>query len=319
MPARRLESPFDTYLREIQAWPLLTAEEERALARRIQAVSPTAPRTRVARRARDVNPLEELQEQMRLEQEAQEARYELTVRNLRLVVAEAKRWRHRGLSLPDVVEEGNVGLYHAVELFDPARNVRFSTYATWWIRQAIRRALVSTVRTVRIPRHMSQELARWRVWARRFEQREGRAPLPDEIARAMPGSATRRRVLARIWADAAVTGHTVSLDALFEEDPRLPDTRFPAPGQPGLEAAELDGLRRAIVALDPREAEVVRVRYGLGGAGAPRTLREAGAALGLSRERVRQLEHRALAKLRAALRDAGDDGPAPRRSSTILP
>jgi RNA polymerase sigma factor (sigma-70 family) len=303
MPSRRAESPFDTYLREIQAWPLLSAEEERALARRVQAVSPAVARPRRGSRAR--NPLEELEEQMRLEQEAQEARYELTVRNLRLVVAEAKRWRHRGLSLPDLVEEGNLGLYHAVELFDPGRNIRFSTYATWWIRQAIRRALVSTVRTVRIPRHMSQEISRWRRWARRFEQVEGRAPLPEEIARAMPGSPTRRRVLARIWADAAVNGQTVSLDALFEEDPRLPDTRFPSPGDAGMDAAELEGLRRAISVLEPREAEVVRVRYGLAGAGEPKTLREAGAVLGLSRERVRQVELKALGKLRAALKGAG--------------
>ncbi|HVG94913.1 MAG TPA: sigma-70 family RNA polymerase sigma factor [Planctomycetota bacterium] len=302
MPARRTESPFDTYLREIQAWPLLSAEEERALARRIQAAVPAAAKPRARRSARNVNPLEELQEQMRLEHEAQEARYELTVRNLRLVVAEAKRWRHRGLPLPDVVEEGNVGLYHAVELFDPTRNVRFSTYATWWIRQAIRRALVNSVRTVRIPRHMSLELSRWRAFARTFEQREGRSPTPDEIARAMPGTPTRRRVLARIWADAAVSGRTVSLDALFDEDPRLPDTRFPSPGDTGVEASELEGLARAIAALEPREAEVVRARFGLGGAGAARTLREAGLALGLSRERVRQLEHRALAKLRASLR-----------------
>jgi RNA polymerase sigma factor (sigma-70 family) len=198
---RRSESPFDTYLREIQAYPLLTGPEERDLARRIQAAAPTTPAWGKRRRAAEASPLAALQ-QMIDEQHAQEARFELTVRNLRLVVSEAKRWAGRGLSLPDLVEEGNVGLFHAVELFDPERAIRFSTYATWWIRQAIRRALVNSVRTVRIPRHMSQELARWREFARKFEQKEGRAPDPEEVARAMPGSAAKRKILKRTaaWA-----------------------------------------------------------------------------------------------------------------------
>ena len=141
MPGRRVESPFDTYLREIQRFSLLTAAEEKALARKVQGDGDF------------------------------DAREQLIRHNLRLVVSVAKRWAGRGLTLPDLVEEGNVGLVHAVELFDPARDIRFSTYATWWIQQAIRRALVNTVKTVRVPRHMSQELTRWRTWARAFAQR----------------------------------------------------------------------------------------------------------------------------------------------------
>src|SRR5438034_6961540 len=125
MPGRRAESPFDTYLREIQRYPLLTVAEEKALARDVQAHD-------------------------------YDARERLIRNNLRLVVSVAKRWAGRGLTLPDLVEEGNVGLVHAVELFDPLRDIRFSTYATWWIQQAIRRALVNTVKTVRVPRHMAQ-------------------------------------------------------------------------------------------------------------------------------------------------------------------
>ncbi|MCC7137841.1 MAG: sigma-70 family RNA polymerase sigma factor [Planctomycetes bacterium] len=299
---RRAESPFDTYLREIRAYPLLTADEEKDLARRIQVASPTSAGFGRRRKAAEASPLAALQAMVD-EQRAQEARFELTVRNLRLVVAEAKRWTSRGLSLPDLVEEGNVGLYHAVELFDPARNIRFSTYATWWIRQAIRRALVHSVRTVRIPRHMSQELARWREWARRFEQREGRAPDAEEVARAMPGSAARRRILQRVYASVGLSGATVSLDALFDEDQRVADPRATDPVAADLDASDVERVRDALGRLEPREAEVLRLRFGLGVGteGKSLTLREIGRHLGLSRERVRQLERSALERLRGSL------------------
>ncbi|MFO0934105.1 MAG: sigma-70 family RNA polymerase sigma factor [Planctomycetota bacterium] len=302
---RRSESPFDTYLREIQAYPLLTGPEERDLARRIQAAAPTTPAWGKRRRAAEASPLAALQ-QMIDEQHAQEARFELTVRNLRLVVSEAKRWAGRGLSLPDLVEEGNVGLFHAVELFDPERAIRFSTYATWWIRQAIRRALVNSVRTVRIPRHMSQELARWREFARKFEQREGRAPDPDEVARAMPGSAAKRKILKRVYGSVGLSGATVSLDALFDEDHKIADPRAVAPEDAQLDLGDRERLRAALSTLDPREADVLRMRFGLTGETSSLTLREIGRRLSLSRERVRQLERHALERLRRALDpDAG--------------
>jgi RNA polymerase primary sigma factor len=305
--ARRSESPFDTYLREIQAYPLLTAAEEKTLARSIQAASPAHGSWGKRRKDAEASPLAALQHMVD-EQHAQEARFELTVRNLRLVVSEAKRWTNRGLGLPDLVEEGNVGLYHAVELFDPTRDIRFSTYATWWIRQAIRRALVNSVRTVRIPRHMSQELSRWREWARRFEQREGRAPDPDEVARAMPGSPAKRKILRRVFASVGLSGSTVSLDALFEDDLRVADPRAVDPISVEFGSSEIERLKEHLGTLDAREAEVLRLRFGMGEGGKTLTLREIGRRLSISRERVRQLERAALARLRTAL-----DPEAPRR------
>jgi RNA polymerase primary sigma factor len=297
---RRAESPFDTYLREIRAYPLLSADEEKALARKIQVASPTHATWGRRTKAAEASPLVALQHMIE-EQEAQEARFELTVRNLRLVVSEAKRWASRGLTLPDIVEEGNVGLYHAVELFDPAREIRFSTYATWWIRQAIRRALVNSVRTVRIPRHMSQELARWREWARKFEQREGRAPDADEVAKAMPGSPAKRKILKRVYASVGLTGSTVSLDALFEEDQRIADPRAAAPDDAEFGPSEVERMKAALGMLETREADVLRMRFGLANAEKPLTLREIGRRLSLSRERVRQLERAALDRLRRSL------------------
>src|SRR5262245_15972670 len=271
MAVRRAETPFDTYLREIQESPLLTAAEERALARVVRSA----------------------------EHEAHEARERMIRSNLRLVVSTAKRWLGRGLTLPDLVEEGNLGLVHAVELFDPSREIRFSTYATWWIEQAIRRALVNTTKTVRIPRHMAQELSRWRTWARQFSQREGRDPEAEEVADAMNVPPAKRRLLIRLFRGA--TAGSVSLDLLFADAQTVVDPRALRPDLIEYSDADLDRLARHLDRLPVREAEIVRMRYGLNGRERPLTLREIGRTLELSRERVRQLERSAMKKLKIAL------------------
>jgi RNA polymerase primary sigma factor len=277
MSARRAESPFDTYLREIRTWPLLSAAEERALGRTIQSG----------------------------EFESHEAREHLIRHNLRLVVSVAKRWTGRGLVLPDLVEEGNLGLVHAAELFDPTRNIRFSTYATWWIQQAIRRSLVNSVKTVRIPRHMAQELTRWRRFAREFEQKEGRPPDVDEIAKAMKATPKRRRLLSRLYTSGASATSTVSLDALFADAQPPSDPRALRPDLLDFDDSDHERLEHFLSRLEPREAQIVRMRYGLDGAERTFTLREIGKALSLSRERVRQLERIAVARLKTWL---GGDG-----------
>jgi RNA polymerase primary sigma factor len=274
MPARRAETPFDTYLQEIQRYPLLTAKEEKALAHRVQEGD--LPDRFAAREA-------------------------LVRSNLRLVVSVAKRWRGRGLLLPDLVEEGNVGLLHAAELFDPARETRFSTYATWWIQQAIRRSLVNTVKTVRVPRHLAQELARWRTWGRAFAQREGREATAGEAAKAMKATGKRGRLLSRLYASAAAGGASVSLDVLFEDAQAVDDPRAERPDLLEFTGAERDRLVALVDRLPPRESEIVKMRYGLGDREAPLTLRQIGAALSLSRERVRQLERAAVRRLKEAL------------------
>jgi RNA polymerase primary sigma factor len=271
MAVRRAENPFDTYLREIQGSPLLSAAEEKALARTVQSG----------------------------EHEAHEARERMIRSNLRLVVSTAKRWLGRGLTLPDLVEEGNLGLVHAVELFDPAREIRFSTYATWWIEQAIRRALVNTTKTVRVPRHMAQELTRWRTWARRFTQREGRDPDAEEVADALKVPPAKRRLLVRLFREG--TAGTVSLDVLFADAQTVVDARAMRPDLVEFSDSDLDRLARHIARLPAREAEIIRLRYGLDGRDRPLTLREIGRTLALSRERVRQLERSAVKKLRSAL------------------
>lgn len=293
MTARRAESPFDSYLREIQRYALLDAKRERELGRAIQK-----HRAHLAKRAKGPRWLLEHEE---LERAAQEARAELTCHNLRLVVSVAKRHLGRGLTLPDLVEEGNVGLFHAAELFDPAHGVKFSTYATWWIEQAIRRSIVNTVKTVRIPRHMVQELTRWRAWARAFAQREGREPDPGEVAAAMTAPPAKKKLLRRLFETSPAGTATVSLDLLFEDQQTVADPRAQRPDQVEFSEAERDRLASYLDRLPARESQIVRLRYGIGENERPRTLREIGRELSLSRERVRQLERVAVAKLRAAL------------------
>lgn len=268
-------SPFDTYLQEIQRHPLLTADEEKALARRVQN--------------QDADHVD-----------AMTARETLILANLRLVVSVAKRYAGRGLTLPDLVEEGNVGLVHAVEKFDPDMDTRFSTYATWWIKQAIRRAIVNKVKTIRIPTYLAEELARWRRFARQFEQEHGRGPEDHELLGALQPQAGRRRLLVRLFRTTAPGDASVSLDTLFEAVDAVIDPRAQRPDLIDFASWERSGLAERVARLPEREAQVVRLRYGLGEVEQPLTLREIAERMGLSRERVRQLEHQAVKRLREA-------------------
>jgi RNA polymerase sigma factor (sigma-70 family) len=266
-------SSFDTYLQEIQRHALLTVEEERALARRVQAQDEDHVDAMIAREA-------------------------MILANLRLVVSVAKRYGGRGLPLPDLVEEGNIGLVHAVEKFDPEMETRFSTYATWWIKQAIRRALVNKVPTVRIPSYLAEELGRWRRFARTFEQEHARPPRPDELVAAMKPKPGRRKLLLRLLGDAQSGNASVSLDVLFETVEAVVDPSAPRPDLLDFTSGEAAGLLDRLDRLPAREAQILRMRYGLGETERAMTLREIGQEIGLSRERVRQLEHGAIARLR---------------------
>ena len=276
------DTTFDTYLKEIQRYDLLTKEEEQALAHRVQN--------------QDVDHID-----------AAIARDELIRSNLRLVVSVAKRYQGRGLSLADLVEDGNIGLVHAVEKFDPTMDTRFSTYAVWWIKQAVRRSLMNSVKTVRIPPYMSEELTRWRRFARSFEQEHGRPPDDHELIEALSPPPGRRKLMLRLFRTSAPGTATVSLDMLFEAVDAVVDPRAERPDLLDFGQWERAGLMTRIAALPEREATIIRLRYGLGGAGKPLTLRQIGAEIGLSRERVRQLEHRAIKRLRTAME--GNGGP----------
>jgi RNA polymerase primary sigma factor len=262
------------YLKEISRIPLLSRDEEQELARRVKAGD-------------------------------QDAKARLTEANLRLVVQIARRYLNRGLPLPDLIEEGNLGLLHAVEKFEPDRGTRFSTYGTWWIRQAIVRALANQARTIRLPVHVELLLGRYAKQEQRLTQALGRPPSAAEIAAALGTTVEQVRELEEI------RQHPVSLDVpVSGENVRLGDVVPDAAPDPSAALGSLLRERADLVSvlddLAANERTVLRRRFGLEG-DPPETLQAVGRRLSLSRERVRQIEVSGLRKLRALLALRGID------------
>ncbi len=224
------------------------------------------------------------------------ARERLVKANLRLVVSIAKNYVNRGLSFADLIEEGNIGLLKAVERFSPAADCRFSTYATWWIKQAIRRAITNTVKIVRIPAHMVETIAHWKSADAALTAKLGRAPTPEEIARAIRIPSRNVRVLKRIVSATVTSSQPVSLDVLTSLNEVIEDRATPRPDQKFFDEDERRRIRELLDLISEREAQVLRMRYGIED-NTPMTLEEIGARLGLTRERVRQIENEALRKL----------------------
>jgi RNA polymerase primary sigma factor len=271
------------YLQAIGQHPLLSSEEEYTLGTAIQAIREISLDAPEAQRKQIIA-------------NGTAARQRLAECNLRLVVSIAKRYEHRGVPLLDLIQEGNAGLLRAVERFDVTLGNRFSTYATWWIRQAVTRAIADTARLIRLPVHMVEAISRLRQTSHQLSQALGREPTEDELAIALDVPVVKvRRIL-------EATRDVTSLDAPLgpEEEGNLgqviPDVNVVEPG----EQAAIDDQRTMLLAalrqLTPREREVLELRYGVHD-GQPRTLDAVGQLFGVSRERIRQIEAKALRKL----------------------
>lgn len=259
------QGPLETYFREIDRTPLLSAEEERELAHRIQAGDLVA-------------------------------RDQMIRANLRLVVSIARGFGGKGLSLQDLIEEGNLGLLHAVEGFDPSMNTRLSTYASFWIKESIRRALAYSGKMIRIPTYMATLMVKWRRASSKLQSKLGRAPTQEEVARFLGLSKKKLTIVKkaiRVYNSGPLTDQNPNAMSIEES---FMDTQAKPPEAGMSVQDDLRQVMNLLGQLDPRDATVLRMRFGLNDA-EPLTLKDIGERLGLTRERVRQIERDALKKL----------------------
>ncbi|RMG75982.1 MAG: sigma-70 family RNA polymerase sigma factor [Chloroflexi bacterium] len=290
------DDPVGLYFRQMAQEPLLTAEEEIRLAKRIEIGKKA--QERLNRPSTYENYSEKwIYHMQRLVRDGQRAREHLGRANTRLVVSIAKRYMGQGLPFPDLIQEGNVGLMRAVDKYDYKRGNRFSTYATWWIRQAITRALAQKTRTIRIPLHMTERIRQMYRIAQSMEQSMGRRPSPEEIADEMDLPAETIRSMMDASQHAIALERPVGDDGDSEFGDFIEDQESPSPVESATQHLLEETIEEVLSELSPRQSHILRLRFGLGG-GEPHTLEEIANKFGLSRERIRQLEKEALRRLR---------------------
>ena len=269
LPVSAVQNPLETYLRDINATSLLTAEDERRLGTAV-GLGDTAARDHMIRA------------------------------NLRLVVNIARGYGNRGLPLPDLIEEGNLGLLRAVEGFDPTMGTRFSTYASYWIKQSIKRALINSGKTIRIPAYMVELLSKWRRATARLSDALGRTPTSEEVARMLGLARKKLPIIKKAIHVQQNAPQTEQAEGGWSLGELIRDDNARCPADVMLDDDTLKHVLKRIDDLDQRACTIIKLRFGLTGS-EPMTLTEIGAGLGLTRERVRQIESETLATLAAEI------------------
>lgn len=264
-----IDDPVKVYLKEIGRVPLLSPEEETELALKIQAGGP----------------------------EGEKAKQRLSEANLRLVVSIAKRYVGRGMQFLDLIQEGNLGLIKAVEKFDHTKGFKFSTYATWWIRQAITRAMADQARTIRVPVHMVEVINKLSRVQRQMLQDLGREPTPDELARELDMPVEKVQEVQKYGREPISLHTPLGEDGDSEFGDLIEDTDAIAPSDAVAFSLLQEQFKQVLETLSPREAGVIKMRYGLED-GQPKTLDDIGRVYGVTRERIRQIESKTMSKLR---------------------
>jgi len=289
--------PLALYLKQISRYTLLTAEDEMSLGEKIQKSRHALAAIDALDEPSAMGEDERRRERMRFENELLACKNRMISSNLRLVVSIAKNYQHRGLSLLDIIDEGNIGLIEAVERFDYTRGCRFSTYGTWWIRQAIIKSLADKGRVIRIPIHMLNTIKKCYFVAKQLTQDLGRDPNPEELADKLGMEAKKVKEIMKLSQETASLDTTVDEDNVTHLSDLIKDDNAVEPFEAVFSMTLQDTLANVLKNLNPREITIITLRYGLNGEG-PLTLEETGKLLGITRERVRQIQEKAIQKLK---------------------
>lgn len=280
-----MSNNIESYLREIGRTPLLNAEQEVKLANQVQSMLPLLDK-------KSLTP-----EEQQIIKRGQYAKQEMTKANLRLVVSIAKKYQNRGLSLLDLIQEGSLGLIRAIEKFDPTKGYKFSTYAYWWIRQAVTRAIANQGRTIRLPIHITQHLNKIKKATRQLSQELGRQPTEEELAENLELELDKLRAIRQALRKTRLRSLNVKLEDNQTELEQMLAADSPSPSELVMQGDLRLQINRLLQCLSPRQRDVIALRFGLQN-GRPMTYEEIGNQCGISRERVRQIKNRAMRTLK---------------------
>lgn len=289
--------PLVLYLKQISKYPLLSTDEEREIGEKIYHAREELELLKQQEYNPNIHTLEYEEKKTLLEQILVDNKNKMINSNLRLVVSIAKKYQHRGLSFLDLIDEGNIGLIEAVERFDYTKGCRFSTYGTWWIRQAIIKSLADKGRVIRIPIHMLNTIKKCYFVAKHLTQEYGRDPSSAELAEYMNLPISKIKEIIQLSQETASLDTSVDEENITKLSDLIEDNSSDAPFENVFSMALQDTIDRVLKHLTEREMKIIKLRFGLAGEG-PFTLEETGRMLGITRERVRQIQEKAIAKLR---------------------